>query len=71
MGDTTSLIETAIMAAEQVEAAAAIASAPTALAELIADRCRPLTISSLLPERKGNLVDGSGRKEASCIGARY
>jgi transposase len=34
VGDTTSLIETAIMAAEQVEAVAA----PTALAELIADR---------------------------------
>ena len=34
VGDTTSLIETAIMAAEQVEAAAA----PAALAELIADR---------------------------------
>jgi transposase len=34
VGDTTSLIETAIMAAEQVEAAAA----PTALAELVADR---------------------------------
>ena len=34
VGDTTSLIETAIMAAEQLEAAAT----PTALAELIADR---------------------------------
>jgi len=34
VGDTTSVIETAIMAAEQVEAIAA----PTALAELIADR---------------------------------
>ena len=34
VGDTTSLIETAIMAAEQLEAAAA----PTALAEVIADR---------------------------------
>ncbi len=34
VGDTTSLIETAIMAAEQVEAVAS----PTALAELIADR---------------------------------
>ena len=34
VGDTTSLIETAIMAAEQLDAAAA----PTALAEIIADR---------------------------------
>ena len=34
MGDTTSLIETAVMAAEQLEAVAA----PTALAELVADR---------------------------------
>jgi len=34
VGDTTSLIETAIMAAEQVDAA----SAPAALAELVADR---------------------------------
>jgi transposase len=34
VGDTTSVIETAIMAAEQLEAA----SAPTALADLVADR---------------------------------
>ncbi len=34
VGDTTSLIETAVMAAEQLEAAAA----PTALVELVADR---------------------------------
>jgi len=34
VGDTTSLIETAIMAAEQVD----VVAAPTALAELIADR---------------------------------
>jgi len=34
VGDTTSLIQTAIMAAEQLDAAAA----PTALAELVADR---------------------------------
>jgi transposase len=38
VGDTTSLIETAIMAAEQVEAASAAMGAPTALAELVADR---------------------------------
>jgi len=38
IGDTTSLIETAIMAAEQIEAASAAGGAPTALAELVADR---------------------------------
>ena len=38
VGDTTSLIETAIMAAEQIEAASAAMGAPTALAELVADR---------------------------------
>jgi transposase len=38
VGDTTSLIETAIMAAEQIEAASAAAGAPTALAEVVADR---------------------------------
>jgi transposase len=38
VGDTTSLIETAIMAAEQVEAVAAAGTTPTALAELVADR---------------------------------
>src|SRR5574341_1117860 len=38
VGDTTSLVETAIMAAEQIEAATAAVSAPTALAEIVADR---------------------------------
>ena len=38
VGDTTSLIETAIAAAEQIEAASAAAGAPTMLADLIADR---------------------------------
>jgi transposase len=38
VGDTTSLIETAIMAAEQIEAASAAAGAPTELVELVADR---------------------------------
>ena len=38
VGDTTSLIETAIMAAEQIEAASAAVGAPTALAEIVADR---------------------------------
>jgi transposase len=38
LGDTTSLIETAITAAEQVEAAHAESSTPAALTELIADR---------------------------------
>lgn len=38
VGDTTSLVETAIMAAEQIEAASAAVSAPTALAEIVADR---------------------------------
>jgi transposase len=38
VGDTTSLIETAIMAAEQIEAASAAAGVPTALAEIVADR---------------------------------
>jgi len=37
VGDTTSLVETAIMAAEQIEVASAV-SAPMALAELVADR---------------------------------
>ena len=38
VGDTTSLVETAIMAAEQIEAASAAVGAPTALAEIVADR---------------------------------
>jgi len=38
VGDTTSLVETAIMAAEQIEAASAAAGVPTALIELVADR---------------------------------
>jgi transposase len=38
VGDTTSLVETAIMAAEQIETASAAAGAPTALVELVADR---------------------------------
>jgi transposase len=38
VGDTTSLVETAIMAAEQIEAASAAVSASTALAEVVADR---------------------------------
>jgi transposase len=38
VGDTASLVETAIMAAEQIEAASAAAGAPTALAEIVADR---------------------------------
>jgi transposase len=38
VGDTTSLVETAIMAAEQIEAASAAGSAPTTLVELVADR---------------------------------
>ena len=38
VGDTTSLVETAIMAAEQIEAASAAVGTPTALAELVADR---------------------------------
>src|SRR5262245_39737517 len=38
VGDTTSLIETAIMVAEQIEAASTAAGPPTALAELVADR---------------------------------
>ena len=38
VGDTTSLVETAIMAAEQIEVASAAVGAPTALAELVADR---------------------------------
>jgi transposase len=38
VGDTTSLIETAIAAAEQVEAAHAASAAPAALTELVADR---------------------------------
>jgi transposase len=38
IGDSTSLVETAIMAAEQIEAASVAAGAPTALAELVADR---------------------------------
>jgi transposase len=37
VGDTTSLVETAIMAAEQIEVASAV-SAPMALAEVVADR---------------------------------
>jgi hypothetical protein len=36
VGDTTSLVETAIMAAEQIEAASAAGGAPTALAEIVA-----------------------------------
>jgi transposase len=38
LGDTTSLVETAIAAAEQVEAAHAASAAPAALTELIADK---------------------------------
>lgn len=38
VGDTTSLIETAIAAAEQIETAQATVAAPTALAEIVADR---------------------------------
>ena len=38
VGDTTSFVETAIMAAEQIEAVSAAVSAPTALAEIVADR---------------------------------
>src|SRR3989449_9679760 len=38
VGDTTSLVETAIAAAEQVEAAHAESSTPAALTELVADR---------------------------------
>jgi transposase len=38
VGDPTSLVETAIMAAAQMEAASTAASAPRALAELVADR---------------------------------
>jgi hypothetical protein len=38
IGDTWSLIETAITAAEQIEAASAAGEAPTALAKLVADR---------------------------------
>jgi transposase len=38
VGDTTSLVETAIAAAEQVEAAHAASPAPSALTEIIADR---------------------------------
>jgi transposase len=38
VGDTTSLVETAIMAAEQIEAASAAVGVPTALAEIVADR---------------------------------
>jgi transposase len=38
VGDTTSLVETAIMAAEQIEAASAAVGTPTALVELVADR---------------------------------
>lgn len=38
VGDTRSLVETAIMAAEQIETASAAAGAPTALAEIVADR---------------------------------
>jgi transposase len=38
VGDTTSLVETALAAAEQVEAAHAASPTPTALTELIADR---------------------------------
>jgi transposase len=38
VGDTTSLVETAIAAAEQVEAAYAESSTPAALTELVADR---------------------------------
>ena len=38
VGDTTSLVETAIMAAEQIEVASAAVSVATALAELVADR---------------------------------
>jgi len=38
VGDTTSLVETALAAAEQVEAAHAASAAPPALTELIADK---------------------------------
>ena len=38
VGDTSSLVETAIAAAEQVEAAHAASGSPTALTELVADR---------------------------------
>jgi transposase len=38
VGDTTSLVETAIVAAEQVEAAHAASAAPAALSELVADK---------------------------------
>jgi transposase len=38
VGDTTSLIDTAIAAAEQVEAAHAASPAPAALAEIVADK---------------------------------
>jgi transposase len=38
VGDTSSLVETAIMAAEQIEAASAAVGAPTTLAEIVADR---------------------------------
>jgi transposase len=38
VGDTTSLVETAIAAAEQVEAAHAASAAPAALTELVADK---------------------------------
>ena len=38
VGDPTSLVETAIMAAEQIEAASAAVGTPSALAEIVADR---------------------------------
>jgi transposase len=38
VGDTTSLVETAITAAEQIEAAQAVSPTPVALAELVADK---------------------------------
>jgi len=38
VGDTTSLVETAIAAAEQVEAAQAASDAPTTLAEIVGDK---------------------------------
>lgn len=41
VGDTRSLVETAIMAAEQIETVSAAAGAPTALAEIVADRGDP------------------------------
>ena len=48
IGDTTSLIETAIMAAEQIEAASAAAGAPTAHAALLAgiSGAAPASLSS-------------------------